>query len=336
MMKTPLFRWAVIVTAFSWTICCPADAWAQIRYPITPPGTQGRRPTPTPVPNSGTQNKSPGLTPGAGFQGKKQPAPPFVDKSNIDRHLYDSLRDVINQGAKFYNDGDANNCYQLFRSSLVSAWFLLDHHADVRKDIKAALDKADGQPAVADRAVTLREALDAVRTSLAATLKQGPDKEMEAAPVDKKAARSEEKTLWDRLGKEENVRKVVDDFVALAGSDPKVNFTRNGKYTLTPADVASLKTGLVSFISQNTGGPLKYEGRPMKPAHRDMGITDAEFDASVSDLRKALEKNGAKPADIKALVEIVETTRSQIVESKTLPEKKPEEKKADAKKADGQ
>ncbi len=37
----------------------------------------------------------------------------------------------------------------------------------------------------------------------------------------------EAKTLWDRLGGEANVAKVVDDFVNTAGKDPKVNFWRD-------------------------------------------------------------------------------------------------------------
>src|SRR5262249_29648686 len=36
--------------------------------------------------------------------------------------------------------------------------------------------------------------------------------------------------LWDKLGGEANVKKVVDDFVATAGTDPKVDFSRAGKY----------------------------------------------------------------------------------------------------------
>ena len=43
------------------------------------------------------------------------------------------------------------------------------------------------------------------------------------------------KTLWDRLGGEAGVSKVVDDFVAAAATDPKVDFSRGGKYKLDDA-----------------------------------------------------------------------------------------------------
>lgn len=258
---------------------------------------------------------------GAGAQESK-PTPPPVDRDQIDLHVYDYLRDVINRGAAMYNNNDANGCYQLFRSALVSSWYMLDHHPRLREDIKAALDRADAQNAASDRAVTLRGGLDAVRAGLSATAKRVASKAPDKTAPDKGPPRPAESTLWERLGKEEKVRKVVDEFVAIAGADAKVDFTRGGKYQLTPEKVAELKTGLVQLISENTGGPLRYTGLSLKRTHRGMGITDAEFDASVRDLGTALERNGVRPADAEALLKIVETTRAQIVEPKATPEKK--------------
>src|SRR5205823_3339376 len=85
------------------------------------------------------------------------------------------------------------------------------------------------------------------------------------------------KSLWDRLGGEPAVKAVVHDFVGRAATDPKVDFFRGGKYTLDAAGVANLEKLLVEFISSATGGPLKYTGRPMKPLHKGMGITEAQF-----------------------------------------------------------
>src|SRR5262249_17415507 len=125
-----------------------------------------------------------------------------------------------------------------------------------------------------------------------------------------------EKTLWDRLGGKEKVEKVVDDFVAIAGDDPKVDVTRGGKIKLDDDKVAALKKGLVTFISAANKGPLKYTGKSMKEVHKGMEITDAQFDAAVDDLLKALEKNEVKEDDIKALRALVEGTRKDIVEKK--------------------
>ena len=134
----------------------------------------------------------------------------------------------------------------------------------------------------------------------------------------------EAKTLWDRLGGEANVAKVVDDFVNTAGKDPKVNFWRDPTKVPSKEEVAALKKHLVEFVSSATGGPLKYEGKSMKEVHKGMKITNAEFDAAAKDLQEALEKNGAKPDDEKAVMAAVEGTRKDIVE-----EAKPEDKDKD-------
>src|SRR5262249_41662594 len=116
-------------------------------------------------------------------------------------------------------------------------------------------------------------------------------------------------TLWERLGGEKNVTKVVDDFVALAANNPKVNFLRDGKFPLDKDGVVRLKRQLVAFVSAATGGPIKYTGRSMKEAHRGMGITDAEFNALATDLHTALERNGARPEGIRAALTAVGSTR---------------------------
>jgi hemoglobin len=55
------------------------------------------------------------------------------------------------------------------------------------------------------------------------------------------------------------------------------------------ADPANLKTKLVDQICEATGGPCKYTGKTMKDAHAGMKITEADFNALVEDLVKALE-----------------------------------------------
>jgi hemoglobin len=125
-------------------------------------------------------------------------------------------------------------------------------------------------------------------------------------------------TLWDRLGGEQKVTKVVNDFVDLAVSDPRVNFSRDGKFKLGPAQVAQLKSQLVKLASQVSGGPHKYEGRSMKEVHFGMRITDAEFDALVSDLRIVMSNLQVNPVDIALIVKAVELTRKDLVDAANM------------------
>lgn len=136
--------------------------------------------------------------------------------------------------------------------------------------------------------------------------------------------------LFDRLGGTPAVTKVVDDFVALAGNDPNVNFARKGQplaWDATPEQVALLKKRLVEFISATTGGEAHYNGQDMVTAHRGMNITDAEFDALAADLKAALEKNAVSAREQSELLAVVNRTRSAIVGSgpaSTPPAKAPE------------
>jgi hemoglobin len=194
----------------------------------------------------------------------------------------------------------------------------LDNHPNLQKEIDAGLKDAERLPTPGERAHALRRVIDNVRGTLDPSLKK--------VETPKPAGGN----LWERLGGEKNVRKVVDDFVAAAVADPKVNFDRGGKYKLDAAAVAHLKQTLVELISSVSGGPLKYSGRSMKEAHKGMGITDAEFNALAGHLKRALEKNNAKPADVNVVLSVIESTRKDIVEPKPPVDTKPPDKKPDA------
>jgi hemoglobin len=216
-----------------------------------------------------------------------------------DGQINQTLRDVINRGAELYNTGDPAGCYHMFRGSLMTVRPFLDHRPDAQKAIDAGLAAAERNPDFRRRAWALRRVLDGVRAQVAG-----------------KGEETAKATLWQRLGGEPGVKQIIDDWFALAAPDPKVNFSRDGKFKPTDKQVAHLKKLAVEFVSQASGGPLEYTGKSMKEAHKGMGITDKEFDAIVADLIKALTKNRVKAADIEAVVGAVEKTRKDIVEAK--------------------
>ncbi len=95
---------------------------------------------------------------------------------------------------------------------------------------------------------------------------------------------SAEKSLYDRLGGKDAITAVVDKFVGIVVADDRINgFFKN-------ADAANLKKQLVDQICSATGGPCKYEGKDMKTAHAGMGVKEADFNALVEDLVKALDE----------------------------------------------
>jgi hemoglobin len=101
-----------------------------------------------------------------------------------------------------------------------------------------------------------------------------------------KADSAAPKTLYDRLGGKDAITAVVDSFVAKVAADTRIN------KKFAKSDVGRVKTMLVDQICAATGGPCTYTGRSMKDAHRNLAVSEGEFNALVEDLTATL--NGFK------------------------------------------
>lgn len=273
-----------------------------------------------------------------------------VERKAFDAYIQFSLRVLINHGADMYNapppdletmrsaermkqfkEKQHQACYELYRQALKDLAPLLVSYPELQKSVTAGLveveSNADARNRLALKAMTHgRQALgdeeqkEFLRVTTIPGLKafalRAIINDIRAAVPGQKAEGKAAAggTLWDRLGGEAGVRKVIDDFVALAADDPKVDFTRGGKYKFTDEKLADLKQKLVEMVSQAAGGSLKYAGKSMKEVHKGMGITDAQFDALAADLKTALDKNGVKPEDRDAVLKAIAATRPDIVE----------------------
>lgn len=145
-----------------------------------------------------------------------------------------------------------------------------------------------------------------------------------------KAAAEASKSLYDRLGGEEKIKAIVDDFTTRALADPRVNWDRKGvkyggygfsrgksmQWDPSPANVEQLKKHMVQFLSLSTGGPAFYDGLEMKEAHANKHITNSEFDAAVGDLKASLDKLAVANKEQKELLSIIESTRPQVAEER--------------------
>ena len=130
-------------------------------------------------------------------------------------------------------------------------------------------------------------------------------------------AKEPEKSLYERLGGEEGISKIVDEWIGRSVNDPRVNFARAGtQRRWVPADsnIAKVKAGFVEFISAACGGAVKYEGREMQSVHQGMQISGGEFDAMKKDLKETLKGMKVKEREQKELFRIVESVRKEIVE----------------------
>jgi len=134
--------------------------------------------------------------------------------------------------------------------------------------------------------------------ALAAALLLGACQQMGMTP---------QKSLYERLGGKEAITAVVDDFVANVAADNRIN----GFFA--KANIPRLKANLVDQICQATGGPCTYTGKDMKTAHKAMGITDADFNALVEDLKKSLDKFKVPAKEQGELLGALGSLKPQIV-----------------------
>src|SRR5207249_65847 len=88
-------------------------------------------------------------------------------------------------------------------------------------------------------------------------------------------ASAQEKKLYDRLGGKDAITAVVDEFVGRVAADARIN-KKFGK-----SNIPRVKSELVDQICNASGGPCKYTGRDMKTTHKNMGVTNGEFNALV-------------------------------------------------------
>jgi hemoglobin len=276
------------------------------------------------------------LAAGAARAQEEKPAAAPRDRGSAEDQIYANLREVINHGADLYNSGDWNGCYRLWEGTLMTLKPVFANRPKLRDAIDTGLANARQDPLLYRRAWVLRSVLDQVRAGIKGETPPGTPESKDQTPV--VTPEPKKKTLWDRLGGEMGVTRLVDDFFNAVVADPKVDFFRGGKYKPEAGEIAKMKRELVEQVSQASGGPLKYNGPDMKKVHKDMGITNEQYDAVLGHLNKTLEKHKVAEDDKKAILTAANNYRKEIVQPKKPDEdkkpvdKKPEEKKPEDKK----
>ena len=96
-------------------------------------------------------------------------------------------------------------------------------------------------------------------------------------------------TLYEQLGKEEGITKIVDEVVDAHTKNPTIS-ARFIPYLDEPERLAEIKKHLVYFFCAGSGGPQTYTGREMPEVHRGMNISGTEYLAVIDDIMMVLDK----------------------------------------------
>ncbi len=92
-----------------------------------------------------------------------------------------------------------------------------------------------------------------------------------------------ETTLFEDLGGREKISAFTTDLVDRIKSDPRIG------HFFAETDFPRLHDRLTDMFCHVTGEKKRYRGANMKHAHEGFGIKDADFDALVEDLERAMD-----------------------------------------------
>ena len=126
----------------------------------------------------------------------------------------------------------------------------------------------------------------------------------------------QEKSLYERLGGVYAIATVVDVFIEKLYVNDILNANPAIKEARDRVPKAGLKYRLTEMVCQGTGGPEKYNGRSMKAAHAHLYITEEQWDAMVADFVKTLNEFKVPEKEQKELLDIVGSTKADIVMAK--------------------
>ena len=114
-------------------------------------------------------------------------------------------------------------------------------------------------------------------------------------------------SLYEAIGGRPALRAAVDVFYRRLLADPELA-------CFFPGGVGDRhRAFLVTALGEALGGPERYRGPLLADAHRDLGITDAQFDRAAAHLSGALDELGVPRPLAGQVIMIVAKLRWAIV-----------------------
>jgi len=118
-------------------------------------------------------------------------------------------------------------------------------------------------------------------------------------------------TLFEDVGGEPALRAILDDFVGRMFADPMIGFFfRN-------ADRARIAEHEYQHAAEHLGGPVRYQGQPLRQAHAKHRIMGGQFNRRRELLRRTLLDHKAPSHVIDAFLAQVDSLRGEITADNT-------------------
>jgi truncated hemoglobin YjbI len=100
--------------------------------------------------------------------------------------------------------------------------------------------------------------------------------------MDTPVTNTQKLSLYERLGGESGVRKIINDVLDRNFNNPMIG------HHFRNVDMDKLKQLVFEFFSMGIGGPHKYTGRDMRTTHAGLNISEVDFSEANKDTLLAL------------------------------------------------
>ena len=90
-------------------------------------------------------------------------------------------------------------------------------------------------------------------------------------------------TLYEQMGGQGGIETITDNFLANLAADTRI------AHFFADTDIPKFRSMLIKQFCSVAAGPCTYDGKSMYEAHEKKNIKDADFNALVEDLQKAMD-----------------------------------------------
>lgn len=122
-----------------------------------------------------------------------------------------------------------------------------------------------------------------------------------------------EPTLFDRLGGTYAIATAVDHLIDRLHTNATLNRNRKVDEFHTEKFKAGYKFLVTAWSIEKSGGPKCYPGRDMFEAHKDLGLSEFDFDVTAHEIRNTLYQVGVPQAETEEFMGIIEQYRSKVL-----------------------
>ncbi|MFW5963615.1 MAG: group I truncated hemoglobin [Natronomonas sp.] len=118
-----------------------------------------------------------------------------------------------------------------------------------------------------------------------------------------------EGTLYERLGGQDGIRAVVDDFYDRLQDDDEL-----GPF-FEDADMETLRKTQTDFLCEAAGGPETYDAAPVREAHLHVPFTPAHIQRAVDLLSESLEEFDVPEEDAEKVIGAIAAYEDDLLAS---------------------